>query len=101
MIDFDAYLRRIGLDPADKPPWQAIHRAASPFVRGLIVALSHDEGRREALHDFSGPVLAVASSPDGTETAGVQRSAIPALLAQRFGLPEFGLGPDGRVVDLG
>jgi hypothetical protein len=46
-------------------------------------------------------VLAVASSPDGTETAEVQRSAIPALLAQRFGLPGFGLGPDGRVVGLG
>jgi arylamine N-acetyltransferase len=27
MIDFDAYLHRIGLDPADKPPWQAVHRA--------------------------------------------------------------------------
>jgi len=27
MIDFDAYLRRIGLDPADKPAWQAVHRA--------------------------------------------------------------------------
>jgi hypothetical protein len=26
MIDFDAYLRRIGLDPADKPAWQAVHR---------------------------------------------------------------------------
>src|SRR5215471_4756360 len=27
MIDFEAYLRRIGLDPADKPAWQAVHRA--------------------------------------------------------------------------
>jgi arylamine N-acetyltransferase len=27
VIDFDAYLRRIGLEPADKPAWQAVHRA--------------------------------------------------------------------------
>jgi hypothetical protein len=28
----------------------------------------------------------------------VQREAVPSLLAQRFGLPGFALGPDGRVV---
>jgi len=31
----------------------------------------------------------------------VRREAIPSLLDQRFGLPGFGLGPDGRVVALG
>src|SRR6201986_5029254 len=34
MLDFDAYLRRIGLDPADEPTWQGVHRAhatMSPF----------------------------------------------------------------------
>jgi hypothetical protein len=80
--------------------WWTCTNPPSPFVRGLIVAVSHDDGLREALHDFSGPVLAVASSPDRTETAEVQRSAIPALLAQRFGLAGFALGPDGRVVGL-
>jgi hypothetical protein len=69
-------------------------------VSGLIVTVSHDDGRREALHDFSGPLLTMASSPDGTEATQTQREAIPSLLAQRFGLPGFGLGPDGRVVAL-
>ena len=31
---------------------------------------------------------------------GDEREAIPSLLARRFGLPGFGLGPDGRVVAL-
>ena len=34
------------------------------------------------------------------EARQARREAIPSLLAQRFGLPGFGLGPDGRVVAL-
>jgi arylamine N-acetyltransferase len=80
--------------------WWTCTNPASRFVSGLIVTVSHDDGRREALHDFSGPLLTMASSPDGTEATEAQREAIPSLLAQRFGLPGFGLGPDGRVVAL-
>lgn len=47
MLDFDAYLRRVGLDPRDKPTWQAVHRAHAtsiPFenldsLRGIPVSL--------------------------------------------------------------
>jgi N-hydroxyarylamine O-acetyltransferase len=47
MLDFDAYLRRIGLNPADSPTWQTIHRAHAttiPFEnldshRGMPVSL--------------------------------------------------------------
>src|SRR5215831_17566213 len=80
--------------------WWVCTNPASPFVSGLIVSVSHDDGRREALYDFSGPVLTVTSSPEGREATEVGREAIPSLLAQRFGLPGFGLGPDGRVVAL-
>lgn len=78
--------------------WWTSTNPASRFVSGLIVSVSHDDGRREALTDFSGQPVTVASSADGTETMQVQREAIPSLLARRFGLPGFGLGPDGRVI---
>jgi N-hydroxyarylamine O-acetyltransferase len=80
--------------------WWVCTNPASPFVSGLIVSVSHDDGQREALYDFSGPLLTVASSPQGREAAEVRREAIPSLLAQRFGLSGFGLGLDGRVVAL-
>jgi N-hydroxyarylamine O-acetyltransferase len=80
--------------------WWVCTNPASPFVSGLIVSVSHDDGRREALYDWAGPVLTLASSPEGREATEVRREAIPSLLAQRFGLPGFDLGPDGRVVAL-
>jgi N-hydroxyarylamine O-acetyltransferase len=55
MLDFDAYIRRIGLDPADKPTWQAIHRAHAtkiPFEnldshRGIPISLEQADLERK------------------------------------------------------
>jgi N-hydroxyarylamine O-acetyltransferase len=55
MFDFDAYLRRIGLDPADEPDWQAVHRAHAttiPFEnldshRGIPVSLEQADLERK------------------------------------------------------
>ena len=80
--------------------WWTCTHPASPFVSGLIVSVSHDDGRRQAVSDFSGPLLTIDSSPDGMEATEVQREMLPTLLAQRFGLPGFGLGQDGRVISL-
>ena len=66
MIDFDAYLRRIGLDPAGKPAWQAVSRAhatAIPFEnldphRGVPVSLEQADLERPLI-DFSRERLAI------------------------------------------
>src|SRR5262249_38197637 len=55
MFDSDAYLRRIGLDPADKPAWRAVHRAHAttiPFEnldshRGIPVSLEQADLERK------------------------------------------------------
>jgi N-hydroxyarylamine O-acetyltransferase len=55
MLDFDVYIRRIGLDPADKPTWQAIHRAHAtkiPFEnldshRGIPISLEQADLERK------------------------------------------------------
>src|SRR5260370_1141895 len=75
MLDFDAYLRRIGLDPADKPTWQAVHRAHAttiPFEnldshRGIPISLEQADLERKLVAsrrggDFFGhkPLLASA-----------------------------------------
>jgi N-hydroxyarylamine O-acetyltransferase len=78
--------------------WWTCTSPASRFVSGLMVSVSHDDGRREALYAFAGPPLIVVSSADGTEATETQPEEIPSLLAQRFGLPGFGLRPDGRLI---
>jgi N-hydroxyarylamine O-acetyltransferase len=55
MLDFDAYLERIGLGAVDSPPWQTIHRAHAtsiPFEnldshRGIPVSLEQDDLERK------------------------------------------------------
>jgi N-hydroxyarylamine O-acetyltransferase len=78
--------------------WWTCTNPASAFASGLIVAVSHDDGGQEALHDFAGPLAIKTVTSDGAQTTEIQRDAVPSLLARRFGLPGFELAPDGKVV---
>ncbi|MHB8438117.1 MAG: arylamine N-acetyltransferase family protein [Acidimicrobiales bacterium] len=77
--------------------WWICTNPASPFVFGLIVSKNRRDGGREAMYDWSGTLQAVEMNPDGVVETAQQRDAIPSLLADRFDLPGFELGPDGRV----
>ena len=62
MLDFDAYLRRIGLDSADKPTWQVVHRAhvtTIPFEnldshRGIPISLEQADLERKLVASWRG-----------------------------------------------
>jgi N-hydroxyarylamine O-acetyltransferase len=77
--------------------WFMCSFPTSPFVFGLIVSKNHSDGRREAMHDWSGTLQAIAMSPDAVVETPESREAIPSLLATRFGLPGFALDANGRV----
>ena len=76
--------------------WWICTNPRSPFVFGLIAAVNHDDGRREAISDWSGPLQVTTMTPDGIESSEQPRAVIPDKLAQ-FGLPGFALREDGRV----
>jgi N-hydroxyarylamine O-acetyltransferase len=76
--------------------WWICTNPRSPFVFGLIAAVNHDDGRREAISDWSGPLQVMTMTPQGVESSEQPRAVIPDLLAS-FGLPGFRLGEDGRV----
>lgn len=77
--------------------WWACTHPQSPFVFGLIAVVNHPDGRRDLLSDWSGPLVLREQSPTGAAVSEPPRSAIPDLLASRFGLGGFALGPDERV----
>jgi N-hydroxyarylamine O-acetyltransferase len=76
--------------------WTSTH-PRSPFVFGLIAGVHRPDGSRELMSDWSGPLQLIAQSPSRTQTSEPARETIPALLAERFGLPGFTLDGDGRV----
>jgi N-hydroxyarylamine O-acetyltransferase len=77
--------------------WWTCTHPRSPFVFGLIAAIHRPDGSRELMSDWSGPIQLTLQSPERTETSEAPRETIPGLLAERFTLPGFTLGPDGRV----
>ena len=76
--------------------WWICTNPDSPFVFGLIAAVNHDDGRREVIWDWSGPLEVMVMAPDGVESSEQPRSAIPGKL-EHLGLPGFELDEDGRV----
>jgi hypothetical protein len=66
-------------------------------VFGLIATIHHMDGSRESISDWSGPLELRVQSPGDTQISELPREVIPRLLAERFSLPGFVLGPDGRV----
>lgn len=77
--------------------WFMCSFPASPFVFGLIVSKNHSDGRREAMHDWSGALQSIAMNSDGVVETPESREAIPSLLANRFDLPGFELDFNGKV----
>ncbi len=77
--------------------WWTCTNPQSPFVFGLIAAVNHPDGSRESISDWSGPLELRVQTPGGTKVSQPSRQEIPELLAERFALPGFALGADGRV----
>lgn len=81
--------------------WWTSTNPQSPFVFGLIAAVNRSDGTRELVSDWSGPLQRIVQSPARTDVSELPREAIGELLAERFGLPGFVLGADGRLASIG
>jgi N-hydroxyarylamine O-acetyltransferase len=77
--------------------WWTSTNPRSPFVTGLIAAIQDPDGTRTALSDWNELAL-TELRPGGETVTPVSREAVPELLATRFGLDGFTLGPDGRLL---
>jgi N-hydroxyarylamine O-acetyltransferase len=76
--------------------WFTSTHPRSPFVAGLIVVAQTGDGTRTILSDWNGLSL-TEERPQGSVVTAVEWADVPELLASRFGLPGFELGPDGRL----
>jgi N-hydroxyarylamine O-acetyltransferase len=89
-------VRRIDIEVSN---WWVCTNPRSPFVFGLIASVNHDNGLREAISDWSGPLQVMTMTPSGIDSAEAPRAVIPGKL-QDFGLLGFRLGDDGRVREI-
>ena len=78
--------------------WFTATHPRSPFVTGLVASIQGADGSRTMLSDWSGVLELTEQRPGDTAARPVDRDAIPGLLAERFGLDDFGLDAGGRVV---
>jgi N-hydroxyarylamine O-acetyltransferase len=76
--------------------WISTH-PNSPFVTGLIVSAQDDDGVRTSVTDWS-QLAFTEETPAVRHVTPVAREELPELIAARFGLQGFALGPDGRLV---
>ena len=76
--------------------WFTSTHPHSPFVTGLIVALTCGDGTRTWISDWGGTLALHERTPDAERSEPIEWAAVPALLATRFGLPGFTLGPTGN-----
>jgi len=76
--------------------WWTATFPESPFVTGFLVGRQWPDGRRLILSDW-GALELVEHTPAETVSTPVALEEVPELLAERFGLPGFVLGEDGRL----
>jgi N-hydroxyarylamine O-acetyltransferase len=79
--------------------WWTCTRPGSPFVTGLIVSAYAPDGSRSSVSDWDDLAL-TEETPERSRVTPIERAAIPALLAERFGLIGFEIGPGGRLVHI-
>ena len=77
--------------------WFTCTHPRSPFVTGLIVTSHLPDGTRISLSDWTG-LAQVRQTPAATDVVEVERSEVPGLLADRFGLNGFTLSDGGRLM---
>ncbi len=76
--------------------WYTSTHPRSPFVTSVVVGRQAADGRREMLRDWDG--LAIREeTPAASRLTAVEWASLPELLASRFGLPGFLVGPNGEL----
>ncbi len=84
----------VELEPAN---WWTSTNPGSRFVSGFLVGRQWLDGRRLVLCDW-GELCLTDSVADHSTVTSVTRDEIPELLSERFELPGFALGEDGRLM---
>jgi N-hydroxyarylamine O-acetyltransferase len=81
--------------------WFTATHPKSRFVTGLIVTRQTPDGARVSLSDWTNGLALTVRTPERADVTPVERSEIPALLAERFGLTGFAHDGAGRLVRSG
>jgi N-hydroxyarylamine O-acetyltransferase len=66
--------------------WFVSTHPASPFVTGVIVSRRPEDGSSEILSNWSGELVLVTETPEGSTSIPISQADLPELIASRFGL---------------